>query len=143
MKKVTLGKQASIFHDPSVGLTITTGEVVTLTSRQSSSPRVMKAIRAGYLVDASSITPKEVKHKETPAEAPKEEVQLNPSELVEQFNSIVEKGKSPKDIANSFNKDELTAIANEFDIEVEESDTKVSIVEAILADGEEGEETQE
>lgn len=142
MKKVTLGKQASIFHDPSVGLTITSGEVVTLTSRQSTSPRVMKAIRAGYLVDASNIKSKEEKApKEEPVEAPKEEVQLNPAELVEQFNSLVEKGKASKDIASAFNKEELTAIAKEFDIEVEESDTKASIVEAILADDDE--ETQE
>lgn len=136
--KVKLGKNASIFHDPSVGVTILKGKVATLTNTQATSPKVLKAIRSGHLVKVNG-------DEDIPKKVVVEEPQkpVDQKDLVNQFEALMKEGKSNKELTNAFNKAELTTLAEYYGIEVEDSDTKASIMEAILETIEEEKEDEQ
>jgi len=123
-KYVKLGNQAGIFHDPASGVTVIKGEVKQLTPIQANLPRVRKAINAGHLVLVDN------PNVEVNDKSGKKEIDLD--KLFNDLNSMTQKGMEPEAISKKFNMEELKAMAEESDIEVEESDTKLDIVKALI-----------
>lgn len=120
--KVTLGKKASIFHDAYLGITIRKDQVVDLKVNQMRSAKINRAINGGFLVRVTE-----------------EPVVKSP---IEKFNSMVEAGMSKEKIKKAFSLDQLKEIARENDIELEDNDTKDSILEALLDSTEEEKEEE-
>lgn len=120
---VQLGEHASVFHDMKSGLTITKGQVVELNLQQQMNPKIKAALGGGHLVRVIGL-PKEVK----------EEVKHNPEEDKAKFIDLFNQGLDIKKLSNNFNLTQLKGIAELFEIEVEEDDTKASIVEAIVGE---------
>lgn len=120
---VQLGEHASVFHDMKSGLTITKGQVVELNLQQQMNPKIKAALGGGHLVRVIGL-PKEVK----------EEVKHNPEEDKAKFIDLFNQGLDIKKLSNNFNLIQLKGIAELFEIEVEEDDTKASIVEAIVGE---------
>lgn len=126
-KYLTLGKRANIFHDPYVGLTITKGDTKEVPDSVISIRRVKQAISSGHLVIVDPPVVEEVNS----VIKPEDLIQNN----LEKLNALVAEGKSLKEIAKAFKLDELKAMAEYKDIEVEASDTKESIL-GVLVDEE-------
>lgn len=117
--KVTTGKNASIFHDQSTGITVKKGEVVTLTNAQYQSRRVKAALNGGHLVIAvDGITNTEPKY--------------SVEERTNTIKDMVKNGIDVKKIKKAFTMQELSDIASSMDIEVESGDTKDTLVQAIV-----------
>lgn len=121
---VQLGENASVFHDMRTGTTITKGQVVELNIAQQMNPKIKAALGGGHLVRVIGL-PKEVK---------KEEVKYDPEEDKEKFIILFNHGMDIKKLSNNFNLTQLKGVAELFEIEVEEDDTKASIVEAIVGE---------
>lgn len=124
--KVKLNEKASIFHDAYLGITITKGQVYELRGAQVNAPSVKRAINGGFLI--------RVVEDPTPKKS-----------LAETFQEMVEKGVSLEKLKKSFNLNQLKEIAQDNGLELEEGDTKDTILEALLEDDEEeaSEETKE
>lgn len=116
---VQLGEKASVFHDMKTGLTITKGQTVELNLHQQMNPKIKAALGGGHLVRVVGL-PKEVNH--------------NPEEDKAKFIDLFNQGLDIKKLSNNFNLIQLKGIAELFEIEVEEDDTKASIVEAIVGE---------
>lgn len=116
--KVKLGNKASIFHSANLGITIKKNQVVELNAYKSNSVPIRNAINGGFLVVVKD---------------EKYEPEVN---LKEKFTKLVKSGVSEDKLKKTFNLAQLKEIAAGFDIEVEESDTKDSILEAIMSDEE-------
>ena len=116
---VKLGPKASFFRCAGLDLSIAQGEVVPLNAKQMNHPTVRRALNGGHLV----LTELEKK------EAPKE---LSAEELKEAFLDLVGQGYEAKKLAKNFSMDELKTIASFYEIEVEATDKKVDVVEALL-----------
>lgn len=123
---VQLGENASVFHDMKTGLTITKGQTVELNLQQQMNPKIKAALGGGHLVRVIGL-PKEIKEIE-------KEVKYNPEEDKVKFIDLFNQGLDIKKLANNFNLIQLKGIAELFEIEVEEDDTKASIVEAIVGE---------
>lgn len=123
---VQLGENASVFHDMKTGLTITKGQVVELNLQQQMNPKIKAALGGGHLVRVIGL-PKEVKEIE-------KEVKYNPEEDKAKFIDLFNQRLDIKKLSNNFNLTQLKGIAELFEIEVEEDDTKASIVEAIVGE---------
>lgn len=121
---VQLGENASVFHDMKTGLTITKGQTVELNLLQQMNPKIKAALGGGHLVQVVGL-PKEVQ---------KEEIKYNPEEDKAKFIDLFNQGLDIKKLSNNFNLTQLKGIAELFEIEVEEDDTKASIVEAIVGE---------
>ena len=121
---VQLGENASVFHDMKTGLTITKGQTVELNLQQQMNPKIKAALGVGHLVRVVGL-PKEVQ---------KEEIKYNPEEDKAKFIDLFNQGLDIKKLSNNFNLTQLKGIAELFEIEVEEDDTKASIVEAIVGE---------
>jgi hypothetical protein len=117
MVKVTLGKKAGIFHDPSSGITIKKGEIKELSSIQVNNRKIRAALNGGHLVYA---------------DVEKKESQINDSKLKENFESMVKSGKDISKIKKAFSLDNLKTIAGLYNVELDENDTKDSILEVII-----------
>jgi hypothetical protein len=130
MKKVTINENASIFHDPYSGVTIARGEVVELTLSQLSQKRIRQALSAGHIVYANE----DVKVESKP-EVPVEE-------LKEKFLGLMVSEKGQKALPKAFTLGQLKNIAVAEGYEVDDSDTKASLIEALLAEFQEVEETK-
>lgn len=120
-KYLTLGKRANIFHDPSVGLTITKGDVKEVAAAILNYKRVKTAIHSGHLVVVDK-----------PVEEKVENLEDTVKGNLEKLSSMSQAGKSIKDIAKAFKLDELKLMAEAEGIEVEESDTKEDILGVLL-----------
>ena len=131
--KYTLGQKASIFFDASTGLKIIKGHIVEPNSKQTTSRKFKNALDNGFIVKVSE----EVidKSKNDPLE------NLTTSELLSRFKQLFEEGLEPKVIAKKFNIQNLKDIAESIDLEVEEDDTKNTLVEAIIKEITEGEDS--
>lgn len=116
---VQLGENASVFHDMKTGLTITKGQMVELNLQQQMNPKIKAALGGGHLVRVVGL-PKEVNY--------------NPEEDKAKFIDLLNQGLDIKKLSNNFNLTQLKGIAELFEIEVEEDDTKASIVEAIVGE---------
>ena len=123
-KFVKLGKKASFFRDSNLDISITTGEVVELNVKQLNSPKIRRALNGGHLV-----------YTEDPRKAEdtaKKELTLE--ELVEAFAKMVINGDSKDKIMKTFNLEELKALSKAADIELEPTDTKSTICDALIED---------
>ena len=124
--KVKLNEKASIFHDAHLGITLKKGETLELRGAQVNAPNIKRAINGGFLIRvAEDPTPKK--------------------SLAETFQEMVEKGVSLEKLKKSFSLGKLKEIAQANGLELEEGDTKDTILEALLEDDEEetSEETKE
>lgn len=122
--KVKLNEKASIFHDAHLGITLKKGETLELRGAQVNAPSIKKALNGGFLIRVA----------EDPA--PKKS-------LSESFKEMVSSGVSVEKLKKTFNLSQLKEIAQGEGIELEEGDTKDSILEALLDDGETEEESEE
>jgi hypothetical protein len=126
--KVTLGKNASIFHDPVSRVTVKSGEVVELTGIQMRAKRVQAALNGGFLKVVSD----NAKVHEAPKETPAIGKDATPEELQEAFVNLVKKDASTEELVAAFTKAQFVTLAAQYDIEVEKEDTKMDILSAIL-----------
>ena len=118
---VKLGKEASSFRDAALNLTIRPGEVKKLVPHQQNSPRVRSALNGGYLVMVAE-----------PKQVASDTKSKTPEELKEEFMGMVETNVDAKKIEKYFKLEEFKTLAEVFDIELEEDDTKKSILEALM-----------
>lgn len=123
-KFVKLGKKASFFRDSNLDISITTGEVVELNVKQLNSAKVRRALNGGHLV----YTDDPRKAEDTAKKEPTVE------ELVEAFTKMVINGDSKDKIMKTFNLEELKALSKAADIELEPTDTKSTICDALIED---------
>lgn len=133
-KFVKLGKKASFFRDSNLDISIATGEVVELNVKQLNSAKVRRALNGGHLVyteDPSKAA--------APAETKKEPTV---DELAEAFSKMVINGDSREKILKTFNLEELKALAKAADIELEPTDTKATICDALIEDCKENNKTE-
>lgn len=125
-KFVKLGKKASFFRDSNLDISITPGEVVELNVKQLNSAKIRRALNGGHLVytdDPSKANNTVYTKKEPTVE-----------ELVEAFTKMVINGDSKDKIMKTFNMDELKALSKAADIELESTDTKSTICDALIED---------
>ena len=118
--KVTLNEKASIFHDAYLGITIKKGETYELKSAMLQAPSIKRAINGGFLIRVA------------------EESNTGKS-LAQKFSEMAEAGISADKLKKTFNLAQLKEIAEANGLEVEADDTKDSIIEALLEEGEEAE----
>lgn len=123
-KFVKLGKKASFFRDSNLDISITTGEVVELNVKQLNSAKIRRALNGGHLV----YTDDPRKAEDTAKKEPTVE------ELVEAFTKMVINGDSKDKIMKTFNLEELKALSKAADIELESTDTKSTICDALIED---------
>ena len=123
-KFVKLGKKASFFRDSNLDISITTGEVVELNVKQLNSAKIRRALNGGHLV----YTDDPRKAEDTAKKEPTVE------ELVEAFAKMVINGDSKDKIMKTFNLEELKALSKAADIELEPTDTKSTICDALIED---------
>lgn len=124
---VTCGPNAQSFHDAATGVTVAKGEVVKLTEQQYKSSRVRQALLHSHLVISDN---------------PEAEVEKGNSEeaTTKLYNSLkkkLDKGTDISKIAEKVTMDQLLLLASAYDVEVEETDTKADILEAIFSEPEE------
>lgn len=117
-KTVMLGESAQSFYDASTGIFIGRKETKELTVRQYTSPKIKKALTNGHLIFVTGSIPE---LNEDKAE-----------DLKAKFDTLLNQGMEPGKIAKAFTFDEMKVIANQYDIEAEDTDTVDSLVEAIL-----------
>ena len=123
-KFVKLGKKASFFRDSNLDISITPGEVVELNVKQLNSAKIRRALNGGHLV----YTDDPRKAEDTAKKEPTVE------ELVEAFTKMVINGDSKDKITKTFNLEELKALSKAADIELEPTDTKSTICDALIED---------
>ena len=123
-KFVKLGKKASFFRDSNLDISITTGEVVELNVKQLNSAKIRRALNGGHLV----YTDDPRKAEDTAKKEPTVE------ELAEAFTKMVLNGDSKDKIMKTFNLEELKALSKAADIELEPTDTKSTICDALIED---------
>ena len=123
-KFVKLGKKASFFRDSNLDISITPGEVVELNVKQLNSSKIRRALNGGHLV----YTDDPRKAEDTAKKEPTVE------ELVEAFTKMVINGDSKDKIMKTFNLEELKALSKAADIELEPTDTKSTICDALIED---------
>lgn len=131
MKYVKLNPNANIFHDAGTGLTVLKGQVKSVSEVQTRTGKIRNAIASGHLVytekpDGIGDEPGSVVNQAKVIS--KEEIE----KMVEKFRKLVEDGLVVEKLAKAFNTDELKLIASDFEIEVEEGDTKADIAQAIM-----------
>lgn len=119
-KYVTVGKRASIFHDPVSGITVCKGDIVEVSNRHLMSKRLKNAINAGHIVYVDKV----------------EEVEGNPKvdteALLKKLYALADKNTETSKIASKFTLEDLKEMAKSLDIEPEDTDTKEDLVKAIL-----------
>lgn len=118
-KYVSLGDNAYSFYDPSTGIQVVRGEVVELSLRQLAAPKIRKALINGHLQYV----------------ADKNEVvnEVDSETLKAKFDKLVEAGMDAGKIAKAFTMEEAKTLAEDNKITLEEDDTVLSIVEALMS----------
>ena len=118
IKCVSVGFEAQSFYDSSTGIQIARGEVKELTPRQYNSPKIKRALTSGHLVFVVDID---------------EDVnQVDNEELKEKFKALVDSGMEVSKIAEAFTFEEISRLAEDNGVEVEEGDTVTTIIEALI-----------
>lgn len=125
---VTLGSRAYSFHDPALGISIARGEVKELSERQMQSRRIRAALNSGHLRIVTEDLNKVAKYTDEDIE-----------KLDNKLRKQVGKGVDPSKIVSNFTEEEAKLLAAKHNIELEESDTLQSIIEAIIEDIQSGE----
>lgn len=121
--KYKLGEKAEFFFDPTNKKKVLPGKVVEFTAKDLSSVRTKAAINSYHLV--------KVGNEPTPAEDQIPEKNMD-SEL-ERFKTAWENG-GQKEVSNKFKSADLKALAEHLGFEIQDEDTKASLIEAITAD---------
>lgn len=128
MKYLKLGDNATSFYDMGTGLKISGKDVVAVNEAYiNQGKRTRRALQGGHLIYAT-------KEEYEEANGVKAESENNTVErsLSKKFYNLYQSGKSTKELADAFNKAQLVKIAEAAELEVEEADTKSSLVEAII-----------
>lgn len=129
MKYVKLNPKANIFHDAGTGLTVLRGQVKSISEIQSRTGKIKNAIASGHLLYTDKPADmEEVEGASVEVATPVVDVDL----LVTEFKRLVSEGVVVDKIAKAFNLDKLKAIAEYFEIEIEDGDTKADIAQAIM-----------
>ncbi len=118
IKYVSVGSEAHSFYDSSTGIQIARGEVKELTPRQYNSPKIKRALTSGHLVFVVDMD---------------EDIhQVDNEELKEKFKALVDSGMEVSKIAEAFTFEEISRLAEDNGVEVEEGDTVTTIIEALI-----------
>lgn len=128
MKYLKLGDNATSFYDMGTGLKISGKDVVAVNEAYiNQGKRTRRALQGGHLIYAT-------KEEYEEANGVKAESENNNTveSLSKKFYNLYQSGKSTKELADAFNKAQLVKIAEAAELEVEEADTKSSLVEAII-----------
>lgn len=124
MKYLKLGDNATSFYDMGTGLKISGKDVVAVNEAYiNQGKRTRRALQGGHLIYAT---------KEEYEEANGVKAEYTVENLSKKFYNLYQSGKSTKELADAFNKAQLVKIAEAAELEVEEADTKSSLVEAII-----------
>lgn len=118
--KVRLGAQANFFYDPHTGIKVLKNKVIELTARQYQAKKIRAALNSGYLALVSD-------ENEVPA---KDESKVETNK--EKFEALLKAGATTKKIADSFTQEAIKDLAEEYEVEPEEKDTKEEIVKVII-----------
>lgn len=126
-----LGPLANMFYDPSSGLILRKGSTIEITeAHKAASPAVRRAISGGHLVLVEGV-------EEDPKDnTPDDEV------LKDKLEELLLKGETDK-AKKLFSKEALVRIAALYGLEADEKDTKDTLIEAIMAELQGVEETEE
>ena len=127
MKYLKLGDNATSFYDMGTGFKISGKDVVAVNEAYiNQGKRTRRALQGGHLIYAT-------KEEYEEANGVKAESENNTVEsLSKKFYNLYQSGKSTKELADAFNKAQLVKIAEAAELEVEDADTKSSLVEAII-----------
>lgn len=126
MKYLKLGDNATSFYDMGTGLKISGKDVVAVNEAYiNQGKRTRRALQGGHLIYA---TKEEYEEANVKAESENNTVES----LSKKFYTLYQSGKSTKELADAFNKAQLVKIAEAAELEVEDADTKSSLVEAII-----------
>lgn len=118
---VTLGSKAYSFTDPVLGINITRGEVLYLTTRQMSSRRVNNALNSGHLRIVTEDIKKVKKYTDNDI-----------NKLDKKLKKLINSGKTPESITKSFSDEEVVLLAKKNGIGIEKSDTSETIMEVLV-----------
>lgn len=119
---VTVGPNAQSFHDASTGITVCKGEKVTLRSNQYSSPRIRQALATGHLILCQD---------ESPAQVTSEK---DINKLDKKVTTQFKKGMTIEKISTGVTLEQAKQLAVLHEVTVEDNDTVVDILGAILED---------
>lgn len=119
---VTVGHNAQSFHDASTGITVCKGEKVTLRNNQYSSPRIRQALATGHLILCQDEAPVQV--------TSDEDINKLDKKVANQFK----KGMAIEKIATGVTLEQAKQLATLHEVTVEDNDTVVDILGAILED---------
>ena len=119
---VTVGANAQSFHDASTGITVCKGEKVTLRSNQYSSPRIRQALATGHLILCQD---------EAPAQVTSEK---DINKLDKKVTTQFKKGMTIEKISTGVTLEQAKQLAVLHEVTVEDNDTVVDILGAILED---------
>lgn len=126
MKYLKLGDNATSFYDMGTGLKISGKDVVAVNEAYiNQGKRTRRALQGGHLIYAT-------KEEYEEANGVKAESENTVESLSKKFYTLYQSGKSTKELADAFNKAQLVKIAEAAELEVEDADTKSSLVEAII-----------
>lgn len=126
MKYLKLGDNATSFYDMGTGFKISGKDVVAVNEAYiNQGKRTRRALQGGHLIYAT-------KEEYEEANGVKAESENNTESLSKKFYTLYQSGKSTKELADAFNKAQLVKIAEAAELEVEDADTKSSLVEAII-----------
>lgn len=121
---VTTGPNASMFHDPITGITVINGTNVKLRPNQVASPRVKQALASGHLVmviESNSVDSNKVNEEDL-------------EKLDKKIKNKFDKGVTVEKLASSIDLETAKLLASKNEITVEENDTVVDILNAILTE---------
>lgn len=131
MKYLKLGDNATSFYDMGTGLKISGKDVVAVNEAYiNQGKRTRRALQGGHLIYATKEEYEEANG--VKAESENNTVENTVESLSKKFYNLYQSGKSTKELADAFNKAQLVKIAEAAELEVEEADTKSSLVEAII-----------
>ena len=119
---VTVGSNAQSFHDASTGITVCKGEKVTLRNNQYSSPRIRQALATGHLILCQDEAPATVSSAE------------DISKIDKKVATQYKKGMEIDKIATGVTLEQAKKLAALHEVTVEDDDTVVDILGAILED---------
>ena len=119
---VTVGANAQSFHDASTGITVCKGEKVTLRSNQYSSPRIRQALATGHLILCQD---------EAPAQVTSEK---DINKLDKKVTTQFKRGMTIEKISTGVTLEQAKQLAVLHEVTVEDNDTVVDILGAILED---------
>ena len=119
---VTVGHNAQSFDDASTGITVCKGEKVILRNNQYSSPRIRQALATGHLILCQDDAPAQVTNEE------------DINKLDKKISSQFKKGMAIEKISTGVTLEQAKQLAAMHEVTVEDNDTVVDILGAILED---------